>query len=59
MVDKLSTDDAAQVALVREFAEHRCGSAAHGVLEIDSVGQIDGQSKTIYHYIEPLTILVS
>ena len=47
MVNKFSTYDAPQVAFILELAEDGGRGTPHGILEIDGIGQVDGQCNSI------------
>ncbi len=53
-MQQLGTNNACQVALVGELAEHGSRGASHGILEIDRISQIDGQGDAVHQQEESL-----
>ena len=58
VVQRLLPEDAAQVVLIAELMEYGNGGAAHGVLEIHGIAEVEYQREGIYDYKHPLAYLV-
>ena len=58
MLEGLRQEDAAQVALVGELAEHGGRGAPHRIAEVDAVAEVDSQCRGIDHNVHPAAQLL-